>query len=67
MFDGLKNLGNLRVLQIYHCHQYPLDRLARNPVFANLTHLLLYPHALEPDVFHRGQQVSLHSSGRRRK
>lgn len=46
---SLKNLTNLRILQIYHCHRYPLERLARNPAFSNLTHLLLYPHALEPD------------------
>jgi uncharacterized protein (TIGR02996 family) len=45
---ALKNLTNLRVLQIYHNYRYPLEILAGNPTFQNLTHLLLYPHALEP-------------------
>ena len=44
----LKSLTNLRVLQIYHNYHYPLEILAANPAFKNLTHLLLYPHALEP-------------------
>jgi uncharacterized protein (TIGR02996 family) len=46
---ALKSLTNLRVLQIYHNYHYPLEILAANPAFTNLTHLLLYPHALEPD------------------
>ena len=46
---ALKSLTNLRVLQIYHNYHYPLEILAANPTFQNLTHLLLYPHALEPD------------------
>jgi Ran GTPase-activating protein (RanGAP) involved in mRNA processing and transport len=36
-------------LQIYHNYHYPLEILAANPTFQNLTHLLLYPHGLEPD------------------
>jgi len=44
---NLKNVTKLKILQIYHSVQYPLDRLAKNPAFANLTHLLLHPHALE--------------------
>jgi uncharacterized protein (TIGR02996 family) len=46
---ALKNLTNLRVLQIYHNHNYPLEILAANPAFQNLTHVLFHPHALEPD------------------
>jgi uncharacterized protein (TIGR02996 family) len=45
---ALKNLINLRILQIYHNYHYPLEILAANPTFQNLTHLLLFPHALEP-------------------
>jgi uncharacterized protein (TIGR02996 family) len=45
---ALKNLTNLRVLQVYHCYRYPLETLADNPAFGRLTHLLLHPHALEP-------------------
>jgi uncharacterized protein (TIGR02996 family) len=45
---ALKNLTELRVLQIYHNYHYPLEILAANPTFQNLTHLLLFPHALEP-------------------
>jgi hypothetical protein len=37
------------VLQIYHNYNYPLEILAANPSFKSLTHLLLFPHALEPD------------------
>ncbi|MBY0461016.1 MAG: TIGR02996 domain-containing protein, partial [Gemmataceae bacterium] len=55
----LSNLTDLRVLRVYHLetgrgsawrqggghrHEYPLDVLATNPAFANLTHLLLHPH-----------------------
>jgi uncharacterized protein (TIGR02996 family) len=46
---SLKTLNRLRVLQVYHCHHYPLERLARNPALGRLTHLLLFPHALEPN------------------
>lgn len=46
---SLKNLTNLRILQVYHCRDYPLDRLAKNAALGNLTHLLFYPHALEVD------------------
>jgi uncharacterized protein (TIGR02996 family) len=45
---ALESLANLRILQIYHNYHYPLEILAANPTFKNLTHLLLYPHALEP-------------------
>lgn len=41
-------MPHLRVLQIYHCHEYPLEDLARNKSMGNLTHLLCHPHALEP-------------------
>src|SRR5581483_8116071 len=42
---GLETLTNLRVLQMYHNWQYPLERLAGNPAFSRLTHLLLHPKA----------------------
>jgi hypothetical protein len=42
---GLKTLGNLRVLQVYHLEfTYPLTVLAKNPSLGRLTHLLLHPH-----------------------
>jgi uncharacterized protein (TIGR02996 family) len=44
---ALKSLANLRILQIYHNPHYPLEILAANSTFKNLTHLLLFPHALE--------------------
>lgn len=40
-------MPNLRVLQLYHAWDYPLDRFAKNPWVTNLTHLLCHPHALE--------------------
>jgi uncharacterized protein (TIGR02996 family) len=40
-------LPNLRILQVYHSHEYPLTTLAANPTLTNLTHLLCHPHALE--------------------
>jgi uncharacterized protein (TIGR02996 family) len=45
---GLKTLTNLRVLQVYHLHKYPLEVLARNPALGRLTHILFMPHMLEP-------------------
>jgi uncharacterized protein (TIGR02996 family) len=42
---SLKTLRHLRVLQLYHCWEYPLEKLAANPAFSNLTHLLLHPKA----------------------
>ncbi len=41
----LTNLTRLRVLQLYHLNEYPLEALAGNPNFGGLTHLLLHPHA----------------------
>ncbi|MGE3808839.1 MAG: WGR domain-containing protein, partial [Gemmataceae bacterium] len=47
---GLKNLENLRVLQVYHVTgEHPLGVLAKNPALGKLTHLLLHPHAWEYD------------------
>jgi uncharacterized protein (TIGR02996 family) len=46
---ALKTLGNLRVLEVNHLTEYPLERLAKNPSLGKLTHLLIHPHALEPD------------------
>ena len=45
---GLKTLDHLRVLQVYHNHNYPLALLAKNPSLGKLTHLLTHPHALDP-------------------
>lgn len=41
-------LPHLRLLQVDHGHVYPLERLAENASLGCLTHLLCYPHALEP-------------------
>jgi uncharacterized protein (TIGR02996 family) len=46
---GLRTLTHLRILQVYHMNNYPLEKLAKNPAFANLTHLLCHPHALADD------------------
>jgi uncharacterized protein (TIGR02996 family) len=55
-FFALPNLTNLRVLRAYHlgsreCRDarsgYPLDVLAANPAFGNLTHLQFHPHQSE--------------------
>jgi uncharacterized protein (TIGR02996 family) len=44
---ALETLGHLRLLQVDHNHDYPLEVLANNPSLGNLTHLLCWPHALE--------------------
>jgi uncharacterized protein (TIGR02996 family) len=46
---ALDTFPNLRVLRLYHGHPAPLSLLAQNPTFANLTHLLLHPHATWDD------------------
>jgi uncharacterized protein (TIGR02996 family) len=46
---GLRTLTNLRELLVYHMDNYPLHLLAKNPGFANLTHLLCHPHAMRED------------------
>ncbi len=60
-----KNLTNLRIMQIYHNYHYPLEILAANPTFRNLTHLLLFPHAIEsshqPYVNLAGVRALVHS------
>jgi uncharacterized protein (TIGR02996 family) len=46
---ALSSLSNLRVLLMYHAEEYhPLDILAANSAFANLTHLMLHPHGFAP-------------------
>lgn len=42
-------LPNLRVLQVYHSLEYPLEKLAKNAALTRLTHLLCHPHALEDE------------------
>jgi uncharacterized protein (TIGR02996 family) len=45
---SLPTLTRLRMLQVYHVSAvHPLDLLAANPAFGNLTHLLLQPPRLE--------------------
>jgi hypothetical protein len=46
---SLKTLNHLRILQVYHMNNYPLQKLARNPSLGNLTHLLIHPHCMEDD------------------
>ncbi len=46
---AMKTLPKLRILQIDHNRTYPLEILAENSAFSNLTHLMFHPHALEPD------------------
>ena len=40
-------MPNLRVLQLYHSHSYPLDKLAANKSLTHLTTLLCHPHAID--------------------
>lgn len=42
-------MPNLRVLQVYHCSSYPLEKLAANPSLTKLERLLCHPHALDDD------------------
>jgi uncharacterized protein (TIGR02996 family) len=65
---GLKTLSHLRVLQAYHSLPYPLEKLASNPAFSRLTHLLLHPKARgdwnygdEPYITLKGVQALLRS------
>jgi uncharacterized protein (TIGR02996 family) len=44
-----RSLPHLRKLTVNHLHEYPLEHLAANKSLTNLTHLSLWPHALEPD------------------
>lgn len=45
----LESLTHLRFLQVYHLHEYALARLAANPAFGHLTHLLLHPGRIDWD------------------
>jgi hypothetical protein len=40
-------MPNLRVLQVYHSLDYPLEKLGKNGSLGKLTHLLIHPHAIE--------------------
>jgi uncharacterized protein (TIGR02996 family) len=42
-------LPHLRVLDVRHLTDYPLEVLAANPSLGQLTHLTFWPHALEPE------------------
>jgi uncharacterized protein (TIGR02996 family) len=46
---ALKNLQSLRILQVDHSYDYPLDVLAKNAALKSLTHLMLHPHGLDHD------------------
>jgi uncharacterized protein (TIGR02996 family) len=62
-----RDLTQLRVLRIYHLgvrgadlvnrqqYEYPLEVLAKNPTFSNLTHLLFHPHHEEYHRDHYGK------------
>jgi uncharacterized protein (TIGR02996 family) len=52
-------MPKLRVLQLYHSYDYPLDRLASNKSLTNLTTLLCHPHALEYDDDEQGAYIRL--------
>jgi uncharacterized protein (TIGR02996 family) len=52
-------MPNLRILQLYHSHSYPLDKLAANKSLTNLTTLLCHPHALEFDNEEEGAYIRL--------
>jgi hypothetical protein len=62
---ALESLRQLQVLQVYHCHNYPLETLAGNPALSTLRQLLLYPHASEPGdgayITLEGVRAVLHS------
>jgi hypothetical protein len=51
---SLPTLTNLRFLQHYHGHAYPLEHLAANPALGRLTHLLCYPHMHARENPHQG-------------
>jgi uncharacterized protein (TIGR02996 family) len=42
-------MPRLRVLQVFHARNYPVEKLAANKTLTNLTHLLLQPHAPDED------------------
>ena len=52
-------LPHLRTLQLYHSQSYPLEKLAANESFANLTALLCHPHALEDNEDEPGAYIRL--------
>jgi uncharacterized protein (TIGR02996 family) len=52
-------MPRLRVLQLYHSHSYPLDKLAANKSLTNLTTLQCHPHALEYDEEESGAYIRL--------
>jgi uncharacterized protein (TIGR02996 family) len=52
-------MPRLHVLQLYHSHSYPLDKLAANPSLTNLTTLLCHPHAPTSDREEDGAYIRL--------
>lgn len=56
---GLRTLEHLRILQVYHCWEYPLQVLASNPALRNLTHLLFHPKASGAWTEHEAPYITL--------
>jgi uncharacterized protein (TIGR02996 family) len=52
-------MPNLRVLQLYHSTDYPLDKLAANSTVGNLSTLRCHPHAMEYDDEEQGAYIRL--------
>jgi hypothetical protein len=52
-------MTNLRLLQLYHSHDYPLEKLANNKSLANLTSLRCHPHAIYYDDATDGAYIRL--------
>ena len=58
-------LPHLRILQVYHSHDYPLELLAGNSSLSRLEQLLFHPHAVEygdePSITLAGAQALVRS------
>ncbi len=52
-------MPNLRILQLYHSHSYPLDKLAANKTLTEFTTLRCHPHAMEYDDEEGGAYIRL--------
>jgi uncharacterized protein (TIGR02996 family) len=63
---ALPTLGALRILQLNHGQDHPLDVLAGNPVLARLTHLSLFPRPVgsegDSPCLHLGHLAAIASS-----
>jgi uncharacterized protein (TIGR02996 family) len=52
-------MPNLRVFQLYHSNNYPLEKLAANKTLTNLTAILCHPHAIDYDDADDGAYIRL--------